>query len=112
MIVVDESKLVDRLGTTWAVPVEVFPFGWESQAEFLRGLGATVSLRQQDEMPAVTDQGNYILDCDFGPIADVIDLGIRLKMRTGIAEHGLFLGFTSDVFVATPDGIRHLRREE
>ena len=111
VIVVDESKLVERLGTTWAVPVEVFPFGWESQAEFLRGLGAKVTLRHHDDSPYVTDQGNHVLDCDFGPIADAVDLGKRLKMRTGIAEHGLFLGFTSDVLIAAPDGIRHLRRE-
>ena len=70
IIVVDESKLSDQLGTTWAVPVEVFPFGWHSQAAFLQELGATVVLRQAGDSPYQTDQGNIILDCDFGKISD------------------------------------------
>jgi ribose 5-phosphate isomerase A len=111
VIVVDESKLVSQLGTTWAVPVEVIPFGWQAQADFLRTLGASVTLRQINDEAYVTDQRNYILDCDFGPIDDTHALGKQMKMRAGIVEHGLFLGLTSDVLVASAEGIRHLRLE-
>ena len=105
------QQLVERLGANWAVPIEVIPFGWQAQATFLESLGASVTLRQHHDEAYLTDQGNHILDCHFGPIDDTQALGARMKMRTGIVEHGLFLGFTSDVLVAGPDGIRHLRRE-
>lgn len=110
VIVVDNSKPADRLGAKWPVPVEVIPFGWQSQADFLRSLGAKVTLRHKHETPFLTDQGHYILDCDFGPIDNPHDLGQQMKMRTGIVEHGLFLGLVSDVLVASPVGIRHLQR--
>ena len=108
-IVVDESKLSDQLGTTWAVPVEVIPFGWHSQADYLRSLGANVILRQGAEGPYHTDQGNIILDSDFGKIADPAALAAQLNSRAGIAEHGLFIGMVRDVVVAGVDGVRHLR---
>lgn len=110
IIIVDDSKLVDRLGTHWAIPVEVIPFGWQSQAQFLESLGAEVVLRRKDDEMVKTDQGNIILDCNFGPIDDAYELGRCIKARTGIVEHGLFLDLASDVIVASPDGIRHLQR--
>ena len=110
VIVVDDSKLSDQLGVNWAVPVEVFPFGWHSQAGFLRELGAGVVLRKSGADPFQTDQGNIILDCDFGAIADPAALDKTLKSRAGIAEHGLFIGMTRDVIVAGAEGIRHLRK--
>ena len=70
VIVVDDAKLSPRLGTRWAVPVEVVPFVWQSQARFLQSLGARITQRQgADGQPFVTDEGNWILDCAFGPIA-------------------------------------------
>jgi ribose 5-phosphate isomerase A len=111
IIVVDESKLVDTLGTTWAVPVEVVPFGWRSQLAYLQGTGAQVTLRHRNDEVFRTDQGNYVLDCDFGQITDAIALSMRIKARTGVVEHGLFLGLAHDVIVASPGGIRHLKRQ-
>jgi ribose 5-phosphate isomerase A len=111
IIIVDDSKIVQQLGTTWAVPVEVIPFGWQSQAAFLESLGATVTQRQHDGVAYQTDQGNYILDCNFGPINDAHTLGAQMKARTGIVEHGLFLNLATDVIVASPDGVRHMQRE-
>ncbi|MDE2853527.1 MAG: ribose-5-phosphate isomerase RpiA [Chloroflexota bacterium] len=110
VIVVDDSKLVDQLGTSWAVPVEVIPFGWESQAAYLQSLGANPMLRIDGGAPFSTDQGNVILDADFGPIADAAALDQTLKSRAGIVEHGLFIGMTRDVIVAGLDGTQHLRR--
>ncbi len=109
IIVVDASKLSPVLGTKWAVPIEVVPFGWQSQARFVESLGARVTLRTGDDgEPLSTDQGNRILDCAFGPIGDLQTLASRLAARAGIVEHGLFLGLATDAIVAGPEGIRHL----
>src|SRR5262249_40178607 len=95
IIVVDESKLSARLGSKHVLPIEVLPFGWKSQARFLESLGAKYVLRRTpDGKDYYTDQGNFILDCDFGPIADVGKLALALEHRAGIVEHGLFLGLT------------------
>lgn len=111
IIIVDESKLSSALGTHWAVPVEVIPFGWRTQVAYLDSLGASVRLRQNaDGTPFMTDQGNLLLDGDFGPIAEPARLAARLDTRTGIAAHGLFLGLASDVIVAGRQGVRHLVR--
>ncbi len=111
VIIVDESKLSPALGTHWAVPVEVVPFGWRTQAAYLESLGAQVRLRPGDSgEPYVTDQGNYILDSAFGPIGDPVGLAARLDARTGIVCHGLFLKLADEVIVAGAAGIRHLTR--
>jgi ribose 5-phosphate isomerase A len=111
IIVVDESKLVPALGTGWAVPVEVIPFGYGSQRAYLESLGAEVKVRQTAESnPFITDQGNLILDCKFEPIADPAELAETLKRRTGIVEHGLFIGLATRVIVAGKDGIREIKR--
>jgi len=110
IIVVDESKLSPRLGTRWPVPVEVLPFGWRSQALFLEGLGARVTRRERrDGTPSRTDQGNFILDCAFGPIARPAELAAKLDARAGVMEHGLFIGLTSELIVAGPKGVEHRR---
>jgi ribose 5-phosphate isomerase A len=109
VIIVDESKLSPALGTHWALPVEVIPFGWHSQRRFLECLGARVTVRpQHDGTPFRTDQGNLILDCAFGPIQQPKELAATLDARTGIVEHGLFLGLATEVIVAGADGVRHL----
>ncbi len=110
IIIVDITKCSDVLGTTWALPVEVTPFGWRAQAAFLASLGAEVNLRRsEDGEPFRTDQHNYILDADFGPIEDPAALAEHLNARAGIVEHGLFLGLATDLIVAGPEGIEHLK---
>ncbi len=111
IIVVDESKLSAALGERWAVPVEVIPFGWEATGRFLEARGAKVKMRRKaDGTPFVTDSGNIILDCRFGPIQDPYALETRLLSRAGVVETGLFLDLAADVIVAGQDGIRHLTR--
>jgi ribose 5-phosphate isomerase A len=111
IIAVDESKISPALGTRWAVPVEVIPFGSASQRTYLESLGALVQLRfTEGDAPYLTDQGNLIFDCQFGPISNPIALAAKLKARTGIVEHGLFVGIAADVIVAGASGIRHLKR--
>lgn len=111
IIVVDDSKLSACLGTLHTLPVEVSSFGWHSQLRYLESLGARTSIRNNpDGSQFVTDSGNMILDCDFGPIADVNALATSLGARAGIIEHGLFLGIASDLIVAGEGGVRHLQR--
>jgi ribose 5-phosphate isomerase A len=113
IIIVDERKLSPQLGTRWPVPVEVLPYGWQSQARYLSSLGGEPALRLvPDGSEFRTDQGNMILilDSRFGPIADLQGLTRKLASRAGILEHGLFLNLARDVIVAGPGGIRHLKR--
>jgi ribose 5-phosphate isomerase A len=110
VIVVDESKIVQTLGEKRPVPVEVIPFGWYSQSAYLKSLGAQVSARRNSNGSFfLTDQGNLVLDCSFGPLQDAYELAGRIKERAGIVEHGIFLGMATDVIVAGPGGIRHLK---
>jgi ribose 5-phosphate isomerase A len=111
IIIVDHSKLVPALGTGWAIPIEVIPFGYGSQQAFLEGVGAAVNVRQRpDGTSFITDQGNLILDARFGPLPDPAALASILKARTGIVEHGLFIGLATQVIVADTSGIRVMKR--
>lgn len=113
IVVADDSKLSSRLGTHHALPVEVLSFGWRSQFRYLESLGAQVKIRYNtDGSPFITDSGNIILDCNFGPIANPAELAANLSAQAGIAEHGLFLGLATDLIVAGKDGIRHFERKE
>jgi ribose 5-phosphate isomerase A len=111
VIVVDETKLSSQLGTRSSVPVEVIPFAWQWHRRNLEELGARVVLRQTLAGPAYqSDQQNFILDCEFGPIEQPAQLAARLAAHAGIVGHGLFLGLATDVIVAAPTGLRHLTR--
>lgn len=109
VIIVDESKLVGRLGSRFALPVELIPFGWRVAARKLEALGAKIALRSgQDGKPYVTDGGHYIVDCAFGPIASPAKLECELNNMVGVVEHGLFLGMATEVIVAGQDGVKVL----
>ncbi len=107
VIVVDGSKLSPRLGTHFAVPVEVIPFASTVERLALERLGAHV-LRRGGDDPFVTDEGNHILDCDFGPIDRPGELAARLDRRPGVVAHGLFLEEVTDLVTADERGVRHL----
>ncbi|MDF1500208.1 MAG: ribose-5-phosphate isomerase RpiA [Anaerolineales bacterium] len=110
IIVADHTKLSPRLGTKFDLPVEVLPFGWGSQVEYLAGLGASSSRRMvEGDQPFISDSGNYILDCHFGPIGDLKGLARALERRAGIVEHGLFLSLASEAIIAGPEGVEHLK---
>ena len=113
VIVVDETKVVDRLGTRAPLPVEVDPFGAAIQPEFLRALGADPVLRVRDGAPVVTDGGNLIYDCRFADgIADPEALEARLALRPGVMETGLFLGMATAVVIAGSGGVQVRHRED
>jgi ribose 5-phosphate isomerase A len=108
-IVVDGGKLVDRLGTHTAVPVEVVAFGLEATRESLEVLGASAHLRVTSAgQPFVSDNGNRILDCDFGRISDPAHLDDRIRRIVGVVESGLFIGRADPVFVADATGVHRL----
>jgi len=109
-IVVDEGKLVDRLGMRAPVPIEVVPFGVEATRFSLEALGASARQRLTPEgRPFVTDSGNIILDCSFGSIAGPARLEERIRRVVGVVECGLFIGRADQVFVGGANGVRCLR---
>jgi ribose 5-phosphate isomerase A len=112
IIVIDNSKYSKQLGTKWPIPVEVIPFGWQTQETYLKSLGAKTRLRTcETGEPFLTDQNNMIIDADFGAIPEPLFLSEQLKHRTGIVEHGLFVDMATDLIIATDEGIIHKTRE-
>ena len=111
-VVVDEAKLVDRLGATRAVPVEVLPFAVAPVSRAIQRLGGQPELRMAVKKagPVVTDQGNLLLDVRFAEIADPARLERDLKMIPGTLENGLFVGLARRVLVAGLDqGVPRVR---
>lgn len=108
-IIVDGSKLVDRLGVGRPLPVETVAFGLEATRASLEALGASAQLRLLPSGdPFVTDSGNQVIDCNFGPIADPARLEQRIKRIVGVVESGLFIGRANPVFVADATGVRRI----
>jgi ribose 5-phosphate isomerase A len=106
LVVVDESKLVERLGP-FGTPLEVLDFAPEVVAARVRGLGA----REVTHRDGRSDSGNLLLYAQFGDIADPVALGLALSEIPGIVEHGLFPGSMVDrVIVAGSGGVRELTR--
>lgn len=105
IIVIDERKLADKLGIDQAVPVEVIPFAQRLMMSRLSELGGKPSLRYgNDGSPVTTDNGNLIIDVEFGPINDATSLETRLKSIPGVVETGLFLGMADRVYVGLRNG--------
>jgi ribose 5-phosphate isomerase A len=110
VIIADAEKLVDWLGTTSPVPVEVTRFGWELTNLRLGRLAETVTRRVLPDGEAyLTDGGNYILDCGFGAIADAAYLNRQLLNIVGVVETGLFTGMAQLALVADGNGITRYR---
>lgn len=108
VIVADGHKLVQRLGGTVPVPVEVVPFGWETTYERLRRLGAEpMPRRDESGQLFCTDGGNRIIDCKFGTIANPADLDRTIGQTVGVVETGLFIGMAELALVAEDDGGIH-----
>jgi ribose 5-phosphate isomerase A len=106
VIIADDSKLVDWLGSKAPIPIEVTRFGWELAFERITNEGAEVTQRQTPQgEPYLTDGGNFILDAKFEPIADAAALERRLLRIVGVVETGLFIGMAEQALVASPGGI-------
>lgn len=114
VIIVDETKMVPRLGTNVPLPVEILPFEADLSIGWLASLSSQAELWMEDDgSPVVTDNGNYMALCRFeGGIPAPYELARRMAERPGIIEHGLFLNMASRVVVAATGGIRVVDAEE
>lgn len=112
IVLADESKLVERLGTRAPLPVEIDAFSLGIQIPFLRELGSEPAVRLgADGRPYRTDGGHLVIDCRFEEgIPDPIGLAAILDARPGVMEHGLFLGSASRAIVGRPSGCEILVR--
>jgi ribose 5-phosphate isomerase A len=111
VVIADVSKKVPILGQ-FPLPVEVVPFGVTATrnmvAAMVREIGydGTIAMRKgKDGKPFVTENGNFILDCQFGRIGEPLDLAAALRIIPGVVEHGLFIGLCDQAFIAGPKGV-------
>ncbi|KYK20102.1 ribose-5-phosphate isomerase [Thermoplasmatales archaeon SG8-52-4] len=112
IIVIDDSKIVKALGIDFPLPVEVMKFGWTSTQKTLEELGCNVELRKiMGNEPYITDNSNYILDCEFERIEEPEQLEININNIPGVVENGLFIGLVDEVIVGGKQGILTLEKE-
>lgn len=111
-IMVDEGKLVKKLGSKAPLPVEVVRFAWRPAQERLKALGCEPVLRRTPEgEPFVTDNGNLVLDARFAHgVEQPEELERAVNNIPGVVENGLFLGLATEVVVGTPAGARVERK--
>jgi ribose 5-phosphate isomerase A len=105
IIVIDETKVVKKLGIDYPVPVEVTKFGWKATKKTLEELGCTAELRTIMDEVYITDNSNYILDCDFGKINEPEALEKEINSIPGVIENGLFIDLVDEVIVGSKQGI-------
>lgn len=105
IILIDDGKVVSKLGQTRSLPVEVLPFAWAVSARKLSRLGCEAGLRKNGEDPFFTDNGNYILDCDFGAIENPATLEGQIKLLPGVIESGLFIGIADTLIIGFEDRV-------
>ncbi|SNR44635.1 ribose-5-phosphate isomerase RpiA [Halorubrum vacuolatum] len=105
LVVVDPTKVVDVLDRS--VPVEVLPDARATVARTIRRIGGEPILREatRKDGPVVTDNGNLVLDCDFGEIDDPDPLATRLASIPGVLEHGLFVGLANEIHLGNDEGV-------
>jgi len=106
LIIVDITKEVETLDHP--VPVEVLPAARRPVAEAVAEMGADPELRaaERKDGPVVTDNGNIVLDCDFGTVSDPEAVAGTLSALPGVVEHGLFVGLADEIHCGTGDGVR------
>ena len=109
VIIVDEKKLVDKLGR-FHVPIEVIPFACGSIQETIIEMGANSTVRERDGRVFQTDENNLILDCDFGLIADPRSLARKLSLIPGVVEHGLFIDMVERVIIGSNGNVKTLTK--
>jgi ribose 5-phosphate isomerase A len=105
LVVVDDSKLVPVLGKSFPLPVEVQQFGWKQTERAVAATGCKPVLRRTaGGEPLVTDNGNYILDCQYDGIADPAWLHSHLNSLPGVVDNGLFVGMAGRIVVGDAQG--------
>ncbi|MCH8245547.1 MAG: ribose-5-phosphate isomerase RpiA [Bacteroidetes bacterium] len=113
VILVDETKMVDQLGTRMPLPVEIVPLAVGPVMRVIESLGGRPELRMaaRKEGPVVSDQGLWVIDATFDGISDLARVNDTLLGTPGVLDHGLFLDMTTDVLLGKSDGsVEHLQR--
>ena len=114
VVVVDSTKLVERLNLDFLLPVEVLPGAWRQVQQRLSAMSGKAELRMANRKagPVVTDQGNLVLDVRFdGGIANPLDLERTINNIPGVLENGLFVNLAHEVLVGeVNDGVAGVRR--
>jgi len=112
IVVADETKLTQKLGTEHPVPIEVLPFASATVTSELKRMGGKAVLRESKGKigPVVTDNGNFILDVNFGPISNPKELNLKLKSVPGVIETGLFVDMADIVYVGRKTTVQKLER--
>ncbi|MCY4401415.1 MAG: ribose-5-phosphate isomerase RpiA [Candidatus Poribacteria bacterium] len=108
VIVVDENKVSQVLGTSFALPVEIVKFGWEATKRVVDKVCGQSELRGGIHYPLITDNGNYILDCHFDGIDDPEKIELQLNNIPGVVENGIFVNRADKVIIGTTNGIRYM----
>ncbi|MFP4143098.1 MAG: ribose-5-phosphate isomerase RpiA [Thermoplasmata archaeon] len=108
IVVVDPSKMVDALGKTFDLPVEILSLWQDAIAEQVEALGCDAEIRQRSNDIYETDNGNNILDCDFGVIDEPEKLTQKLNSVPGVIENGLFLGTSDIIIIGNEKGFREI----
>ena len=111
IVLVGADKLVPALGTRGRLPIEVIPFAAIVCRRWLEARGYPAELRTADGAPIVTDNGNRILDCRVGPIADARALDATIRALPGVVGTGLFVGMAPTVLVWDGARCRMLRQQ-
>jgi len=110
IVVVDETKLVDRLGRSTPLPIETVSFGWQSTLDRLSAFGCEPRLHLAGHKPFTTDSGNYIIDCIIAEIPDFAALEVRFSAVVGVAKSGFLVGLASKIVARRPAGVEVIER--
>jgi len=112
IVVADETKLTEKLGRGVPLPIEVLPFAEPVVSSRIKKIGGKPVLREKKDSsgPYITDNGNFILDVDFGLIDDPDELQLRIKAIPGVIETGLFIGMAEIAYIGTETTLRTIQR--
>lgn len=112
VVIVDDSKIVDTLGK-FPVPLEVIPEARRTVSDHVKEYNGISSLRmaQMKDGPVITDNGNFVLDVNFGSIEDPKYLEKELNSIPGVVENGIFSGIVDEVIIGTNEGLRTLKKK-
>ena len=113
IIIADESKRVNMLGeNNQAVPIEVLPFALSHVKNKITALGGVSIVREGKGKlgPIITDNGNIIIDVNFGLIQNPQELAVKVKIIPGVIETGFFTGLTDIAYIATEDKIEKIQK--
>ncbi len=110
IVIADDSKLVHKLGTKSPLPVEITQFGWTSVKEWISKLGCVPNLRIVEGSPYLTDNQNYLLECEFKWIDDPHELDEKLHGLPGVVETGLFLNIACRAIIGKESGVQEIEK--